>query len=123
MIQHSGRPGQFLAILLRCPQPAARGQHIAQVIGQAFIDPQQIVLHRLFVIRSGQVSRPPIFAIPRMHVFMWQQTGMKGSDFRIDQRPFFGAAVIRFVMLQAKMSNVITQTENEVVVAVMGSPE
>src|SRR5262250_155191 len=53
----SGDAGKVRPILLRGPQPAPRSQEWAHKIGESFVVPQQIVLHRRFVIGRGQISR------------------------------------------------------------------
>src|ERR1700693_1314136 len=65
--------GKNIVVLLRSPQPAAGCEHGTKIIREAFINPEQIGLHRNFVIRSGQIRGTPEFSIPRVHEFVSEQ--------------------------------------------------
>ena len=93
---------EIVARLLRSQQAAARGEHGAEIIGQSFVYPEQIVLHRLFVIRRGEVSRATIFSIPRMNIFVRQQAGFQFAGGFVYQSALAYTAVIGFVVLQPK---------------------
>ena len=98
---------------------AARCEHISQVRRQAFVHPQQVGLHRLFEIGCRQIRRTPVLSVPRMHVLVRQKPGGQFPSVLFHQRPLFDPAVIRFVMLQSEMRDVIAQGQQEVVVGVV----
>ena len=56
--------GKLIAILLRRPEAAARRKQIAEVLSQSFVNPKQLALHRLLIIRRRQSRRPAILAVP-----------------------------------------------------------
>jgi len=64
IVHFRGHRRDRLAKVRRRPQAAARGQNFSEVFGQAFINPEQIALHRLLEIRGGENRRPAVFAIP-----------------------------------------------------------
>src|SRR5262249_26250768 len=70
VVEIGGRIGERFPIVFGAPQTAARCKDLAQVIGQAFVHPEQVALHRRVVaavLSTGkQASRTPVLAIPRM---------------------------------------------------------
>ena len=114
---------QVLTVLLGRPKAAARGQHIAVVLGEALVHPKQIVLHGLLIIRRGKVRGPAILAIPRVGVFMGQQCSREFPQLGIDLSALTGAAVIGLMMLQTEMRHVVAKAEKKVVIPVMGGAE
>ncbi len=98
---------------------AARCEHVSQVGRQALIHPQQVGLHRLFVIGRRQIRRTPVLPVPRMHILVRQKSRGQFPSVLFDQRALVDAAVIRFVMLQSEMRDVIAQSQQEVVIGVM----
>ena len=53
--------------------PEQRRQHIAVILRQALIDPEQIVLHGDVEVGSPEARRAPEFAVPGVRIFMSQQ--------------------------------------------------
>src|SRR5205807_10402147 len=68
-----------IACLLRGTHAGTRGQDIAVIIRQAFIDPQQIVLHWHIEVRSPEVRRAAKLAVPGMHVFVRQKSATSNA--------------------------------------------
>src|ERR1700728_2755679 len=60
----SGDAGQIFAVLLRGPEAAACGEHGAEVVGEAFIAPEQVGFHRLFEVGRGEVGGAAVLAVP-----------------------------------------------------------
>ena len=54
-----------------------------------------------------------------MHILVRQKSGGQFPSVFFHQRPLFDPAVVRFVMLQSEMSDVIAQGQQEVVAGVM----
>ena len=73
-----GDGGEPLLILLGGPDAAARGEHVAEVLGQAFIDPEQIALHRLLVVAGGEARGTAVLAVPAMGELVRQQQAGRG---------------------------------------------
>ena len=64
VIEICGDLSKVPAILLRRPQTAASRKQIAEILRQPFINPEQLTLHRLLVIRRRQSCGPAELAIP-----------------------------------------------------------
>src|SRR5260370_40243550 len=71
VVQLSRGNGQIVPRLVGGQQTAAGGQHLAQVLRKTFVDPEQIVLHRLLVVRCGEVRRTSVLSVPGMDVLVW----------------------------------------------------
>ena len=54
-----------------------------------------------------------------MHIFMRQQAGGELAGSVIDQTALIDPAVVRFVVLETKMRDVIAERVKEVVIAIM----
>ena len=54
-----------------------------------------------------------------MHVLVRQKSGGQFASVFFDQRPFFDPAVIRFVMLQSEVRDVVAQGQQKVVIGVV----
>ena len=119
VIKSGGGHGKVFARLVGSEQPAAGGQHGAEIIREAFVNPQQIVLHGLLIVRSGEIGGAAVFSVPRMHVLVRKQAGFHFASGFIDQSALVDPAVIGFVMLEAEVRDVIAQAEQEVVVAIV----
>src|SRR6202044_878866 len=65
--------GEIFVVLLGGPQAAARCKHGAEIIRKTFVNPEQIGLHRHFVIGSGQISGTPEFSIPGVRELVSEQ--------------------------------------------------
>ncbi len=113
VVQLSRGDGQMIPRLVGRQQTAAGGQHLAQVLRKTLVDPEQIVLHRLLVVRCGEVRRTSIFSVPRMYVLMGKETCRQLSRVLVHQSPFVDAAVVRLVVFEAKMGDMIAQTEQK----------
>ena len=75
VIEGGGGEGEIVAILLGGEQAAARGEHEAEIVGEAFVDPEQIVLHGLLVVGRGEVGGAAEFSVPGVDVFVGQKSG------------------------------------------------
>src|SRR5579872_5300961 len=71
--------GDHIACLLRRTHPGTRRQNIPVIVRQAFVDPEEIILHGLVEVCCPEVSRPAKFAIPGMGVFMWQKRAARNA--------------------------------------------
>ena len=119
MVEGGGGQGETVPRLLWRQQAAARGQHFAQVLRQAFVNPEQVILHGLLIIRRGQIGRTAVLSVPRMHVLVREQAGCRFAFAVIDQRTLGDAAVVRLVVFQSEVRHVIAQAEQEVVIAIV----
>ena len=77
VVQIRRRFGQRFAIVLGRPEAAARRQHLAQIVGEPFVDPQQVALHRRVVAAvasaGDQAGGAPVLAVPGMDELVRQQ--------------------------------------------------
>jgi len=53
-----------LAVFTASSVSAARGQDETEVLGESFVDPEQLGLHRRLVFRSREIEWTPELAIP-----------------------------------------------------------
>ena len=119
VIEGGGGEGEVVAILIGGEQAAAGGEHEAEIIRQAFVDPEEIVLHGLLVVGRGQVGGTAEFSVPRVDVFVGKEAGGKFASGVVDHAALVDAAVVGLVMLQAEVRDVIAERVEEVVVAVV----
>ena len=108
-------------ILLWRPQAAARREHGPKVVRQPLIDPQQIRLHRLFVVRGSQISRPAKLAIPGVNKFVRQQSAQRIPGTGQKQSSLGQPAVVRLVVFEAEMRYMIAEREQKMIVAIVAS--
>src|SRR5579872_1458243 len=64
IVEHGRCISQPFAILVWRRQPRPRRQNIAQILGQTFINPEQIAEHWILIISRDQARRTPIFSVP-----------------------------------------------------------
>ena len=110
-------------ILVGSPQAAARREHRAEIVGQSFVAPQQVGLHRLLEVGCRQVRGTAIFAIPRMHKLVRQQPAERHAGAGPEKGVLRQAAVVGLVMLEPKVGHVIAESEQEMVVAIVARAE
>src|SRR5437867_11851975 len=67
VVKHGRSLGQRLAILFRRPELRPRCEHVAEVFGKPFVDPEQITDHWLLVIPRRQAGWPAVLSIPGVH--------------------------------------------------------
>ena len=65
--------GESLLVLVGGPDAAACGEHVAEVLGQPFVHPEEIALHRLLIVAGCEASGTAIFAVPTVRELMRQQ--------------------------------------------------
>src|SRR5271170_4096385 len=123
MVEASSNQGHGVAILLGRAESSACAEQVPEIRSQAFVHPQQIGLHGLFVFRGRQVRRPAVFPVPRVYVLVGEQTGMEEAMLGIDKAPLIHAAVVRFVVFQTKVRNMITEAVEKMIVAEVPGPE
>ena len=113
--------GEVGAGQLGVPQPGTGGQHLAVVLGHAFIDPQQTVLHRCVEVGRCQVGATPVLAVPRVRHFMGQQLMTIGLLRLVPFREVTGASAVfaGAMMLQTDAAEVVRQRQQEIVVIVV----
>jgi len=80
--------------LIGSADAAAGAEQVAEVRSQAFVNPQQIGLHGLFVIRSSQVGWATILAVPGMNIFVRKKAGCDEAQTIVYQSALVGAAVV-----------------------------
>src|SRR5882762_11544599 len=119
MIEHGRGSSQGLSILLRRPKPRAGCEHVAQILGEAFVNPQEVANHRLLVVARHQASGPAILAVPRVHELVGKKRCIEQMLVGIEQRALAGTIVAGFMVLQAMMAHLIAQGIEEVILAVM----
>ena len=67
--------GEHFPIFLEIDQPAPDHQHLAEVLGQALIDPEQLGLLRRVEVGRAHAGGPAELAAPGVDIFMRQQIG------------------------------------------------
>ena len=85
VIESGGGEGEIVAILVGGEQSAAGGEHEAEIVRQAFVDPEQVVLHGLLVVGRGEVGGAAVLSVPRVNVLVGQQAGRQFAGGVVDQ--------------------------------------
>ncbi len=119
VVEAGGGVGEAVAELLGSPQAAARGEHVAEITGQTFVNPQQFALHRLLVIRRGKARGAAVLAVPRVDEFVRQQAGGELAKIGIDKRAQRHAIVAGLVVLEAAAAGHVGERNQEVIAAVV----
>ena len=114
---------KVFAILFCCPQPASRRQYVAQVFGEALVDPKQLAFHWLLITWRRKPRRTPVLSVPRMHKLVRQQPGAVFPQGRIDQRALGDSIVARLVVFESEMRNVVAQRVKEMIVLIVTRSE
>ena len=73
VVHRGGRQREVLAVELRRAQPAAAAEHVAVVLGQPLVHPQQAAVERGLVVSGHAVHEAggaPVLAVPRMGVLV-----------------------------------------------------
>src|SRR5215472_3135778 len=66
MVEHRSGVGSVFTPLLWRAQACSASEDVSQIIGETFVDPQQIAFHRLLIVGRCQSRGTAIFAVPRM---------------------------------------------------------
>ncbi len=111
--------GEAIAIDGGIPYAGACGEHVAQVLRQALIDPQQIALHRLLIVLRGQPSRATVLAVPRVRELVRQQKAGGDEGIVIDKSTFPYTVVRALMVLQTEVRDLVAERDEEMVVAVV----
>src|SRR5205823_4780525 len=123
VVKHGRSLGQRLAILFRRPELRSRCEHVAEVFGKPFVDPEQITDHWLLVIRRRQAGWAAVLSIPGVDELMRQQAHFHQTQLWINQRAFGHAVVAGFVMLESVMAHFVAQCVEKVILGVMPGTE
>ena len=118
-----GDEGEVVAIVFGLPEAGAGGHHVAVVFGEAFVDPEQVVLHGFLVVGREQVGGAAVFAVPGVEVFVREQARESFESVVVDQCPLVGAVVGALVMLEAVVAGAVAEREEEVVALVVAGAE
>src|SRR5207249_12152861 len=111
MVQLCSDLCQRITELIGAADAATGAEHVAEIRSQAFVDPQQIGLHGLFVIRSGQVGWATILTVPGMHVCMREEAGFDQAQAIIDQSAVIAPAVVRLMVTQSQVRHMMSYGE------------
>ena len=90
VVQIGGDVGQCVAESFRRSLSTAASEDLSQIVRQTLVYPEQVGLHGFFVVRSREISGTPVFSVPRMHVFVRQQSRTQEALPGIDQGTLFG---------------------------------
>ena len=58
-------------VLFQMPERVA--EHVAEVLGEAFVDPEQVVLHGLLIVAGGEARGAAVLAVPGVRELVRQQ--------------------------------------------------
>ena len=108
-VEFGGGESEVGAVVFGGHEAAARAQHIAQVIRQAFIDPQQFASHRLGVVGGGQARGTAVLPIPRVGVLMRQYRAAHLEHVVGLQRVLGQRVIRRLMMLKATVGREFRQ--------------
>ncbi len=103
-------------MFVRREQPGAHREQLTEVLGQAFVNPEQACPFRLMKARRHHRRRATIFPAPRMHKFMRQQ--IRGPQFAflvIDQIAFAHFVETALQMLEPVARKGIAAHEQKVI--------
>src|SRR4029077_5206088 len=119
VVEVGSHDGEVFAVLIRGPETAAGGQDGTDVFGQALVNPQQVCLHGLLVVRRGEADGTTIFAIRGVREFMGQQAGVELALGFVDEATLGGAAVVGFMVFESEVGDVVTEGVEEMIVEVV----
>src|SRR5579875_2349135 len=119
MIHKSGRLGKIGTVFLRSPDAAAGSEHISEILGKAFIHPEQIPLHGLLVVGRVEPCGAPKLAIPGVSKFVRQEVAFEQTQIRIKKGAGIYAIITRLMMLETEMSHTVTESQQEMVTVIM----
>ena len=119
VVELGGSQGKIVAVLIGAEQAASRGEHEAEIVGQALVDPKQVVLHGLLIVGRREIGGTAIFSIPAMSIFVGQKPGGQLARGVVDQGSFIDAAVVGFVVLESEVRNVIAERIEKMIIAVV----
>ena len=91
----------------------------AKVLGQAFVDPEQVAFHRLLVVAGREARGAAVLAVPAMGELVRQQVAGRGGIGRVDKGSSGNAIVAGLMMLQAEVRHRIAERDQEVILAVV----
>jgi hypothetical protein len=101
------------------PDAGARGEDVAEVVGEALVDPEEIALHGLLVVGRGEAGGAAIFAVPGVGELVGEEVAFFGEGAFVDEG-FFGDAVVGgLVVLEAEVGYLVGERDEEVVGAVV----
>ncbi len=95
------------------------GQHIAPVLGLAFIDPHQAVAHRHLEVRRPQIGSTAELAVPRMGIFVRQQIAADIGRLPVGQILFVDTVLRRAVMLQPDATDRIGGGDQKIIMIIV----
>ena len=64
VVERGGSAREILPLLFHGEQAAASREHFAEIVRQAFVNPEKIVLHNRLIIRSREPGGAAKFSVP-----------------------------------------------------------
>ncbi len=111
--------GKAVAIDGGVPDAAAGGEHVAEVLGQALVDPEQVALHGLLVVGRGQASGTAVLAVPGVGELVRKQEAVGDEGVVVGEGLFGDAVVGGLVVLEAEVRDLVGERDEEMVAAVV----
>ena len=78
--------GQVVPVVLGAPQSAARGEDLAEILGQPLVDPEQARPHRLLEVGGRDVGGAAVLPVPGMDELMGQKRGVGLALLLVEER-------------------------------------
>jgi hypothetical protein len=108
---------ELVARLLRRADARARGEHEAQVLGEALVHPEELAIHRREVVARREPGGAAELSVPRVHVLVREQVRVIAAEVVVEPPALAAAVVARLVMLEPEVGDALGERDEEVVVA------
>ena len=115
VVEVGGDSGEAVAVDLRAPDAGAGGEDVAEVVGEAFIDPEEIALHGLLIVGRGEAGGATILAVPGVGELVGKEVALFRERAFVDEGLLRDAVVGGLVMLEAEVGYLVGERDEEVV--------
>src|SRR5205085_3211550 len=119
VVESGGCHRQLVSVLFWRPQSASRAQDVSVILGQPFVNPEQLILHRLLIIGCREQGGPPVLAVPGVKVFVREHAPGETRLRLVNERALGHTAVVRLMMFESEVRDAVAQGEEEVIVVVV----
>ena len=115
----SGDGGEPLLVLLGGPDAAAGCEDVAEIFGEAFVDPEEVADHGLLVVAGGEAGGAAVFAVPAMGELVGEEQAGEGELLIVNEGECGDAVVAGLMVLEAEVSYFVAEGDEEVICAVV----
>ncbi len=115
VVEVGGDGGEAVAEDLGAPDAGAGGEDVAEVVGEALIDPEEVALHGLLVVGRGEAGGAAILAVPGVGELVGEEVAFFGEGAFVDEGLLGDAVVGGLVVLEAEVGYLVGERDEEVV--------